>query len=81
MKHHGKPGKVAAGSSAVRQIVRTFRPGYHLRAAGHGRHAVYGPDDLPVRTETGVPIVIANNPAKAAIRGIVARLRKAGVID
>lgn len=76
----GAGGKIQPGSTELRKLLKEFKPGYHLRAASNGKHAVHGPDGQQVRMPSGLPLLLANSPGGGTIATMRARLRQAGVI-
>lgn len=75
---------VEAGSPAVREITRGFKPGYTLSSGGKGgdHHFVIAPDGSRVRDEHGRPIRIPGSPRTSGphLDVLARRLRKAGVL-
>jgi len=63
--------------------MRTFKPGYSLRASGHSKMTLIGPDGEPVRDADGRPVLMATTPTFHAHykRRLIRQFRQLGVIE
>lgn len=73
--------KHAPYKKEMRQLVRRFEPGYTTERDGSGHFRILDPDGQYVRSDSGRRIRLAATPLCGAHPGIIAQLRKAGVIE